>query len=835
MLNRLLVFIVVSAAFVISAAVSPANEPPRDRRAFTQALNKIKNGMPEAEVIAIVGRPDDIGNKKEANLGHTLEIWRYGTSGHKKPATLGQIWIDVDHRVQLIAGQGTPPPEGLFTESELRRILAALHDLPGLNGGRYNPRPVIRAVNLLQPLGKEKALAAIEDFLRVFPFEMTDHDARDGVFVVLRTLFEVPTGPTVFPYEFKSTGGSMPPIVVGAGTPGPDDEKLLPRFPIAIEGDIPFCLEEGYVPGDIAEPPESHVSYFRKYGKLRAKPLSPTARPVEALLAFEKSPRWYFKRIRSRALNDYDQRERFVLGNQVMRLLDTVYQVTPNCDGKALGFDSDEQNQQILNHASTLVLRWDAKESKYTLLDGASLGPLPRYQFQIGQEFVYSYRDDYVEESRLHRSGPVQRTHGEGHTQWRIWVLEKNADGSVRLLIDRDLREVALDKHVEVFWRLLTDFDIFPDGRIVAKRAAADNGAQGDPNCPTPLFVSLPADKNELAGGWQSPTNVGSAPPHGRPEPPGSRTFRCLIDSQRKGPGAPLEIHCLQRLPGDCVPGLIRTRVCSFDVAAGRLLGFEEELTDDDRNGHSHCAATVKLVSVSQTSGKLLAILKHEADAFFQIQAQYNAVADTFSESQSIEECTDRLAKVRNVLTLAGQSATLDQIQVQYAALLKRFDGDANRALRNAKGREELVRAAPADWELSDFEGRPHHLRDYRGRVVVLDFWYKGCGWCIKAMPQIDELAKAYKSKPVAVLGMNVDEEDEDALSVIRREHIAYATLKARPAEKFYRVSDFGCPFFIVLDQTGRVRHVEIGYSPDLAKRLGKAIDRLASETPTAK
>ena len=460
---------------------------------------------------------------------------------------------------------------------------------------------------------------------------------------------------------------------------------------------------------------------------------------------------------------------------------------------------------------------------------------LPRYQFQVGQEFVYSYRDDYVEESRRHREGPVQKTHGQGTTEWHVWVLGKNADGSVRLLIDRAVREVALDKHAEVSWRLLTDFDIFPDGRIVAKRTAAENGAAGDPNYPTPLFVTLPADKNALAGQWPSPTNVGSAPPHGRPEPLGSRTFFCSIDPQQKGPGGSLAIRCRQQLPGDGSPGMTKTRVCSFDVATGRLTKAEEESTADYVNSHWHCVATVKLVSVSEWSVKLLTLLKDEADAFFRMQAQYNAVADTFSENQSIEECTERLAKVRNALTLAGQSATMEQIQVQYATLLKRFDGDAKWALRNAKGREELLRAAPADWELSDFDGKPHRLRDYRGRVVVLDFWYRGCGWCIKAMPEIKELAQAYKSKGVAVLGMNVDEEDEDALSVIRREQITYTTLKARPAEKIYHSGDFGCPFFIVLDQTGRVRYVEIGYSKYLARRLGIVIDRLASAPATKK
>jgi thiol-disulfide isomerase/thioredoxin len=458
---------------------------------------------------------------------------------------------------------------------------------------------------------------------------------------------------------------------------------------------------------------------------------------------------------------------------------------------------------------------------------------LPRYQFQVGQEFVYSYRDENVDEARPRGGGPVQKSRSVGITQWRIWVLEKNADGSWRLLVDRETRETGLDRHVEVSARVLHEFDIFPDGRLVARRVVGDH--LGDANYPTPLFVSLPADKHELAGEWRSPTNVGSAPPIGRVDPPGGRTFRCSVDSHRTGSGGgSLAIHCRQHRPGDGVPGMTKTRVCSFDVAAGRLVGFEEELTDDSGNRGSHCVATAKLVSVSDRPAAWLAELKHEADAFSHRQVQYDAETESLNASQSIKECTDLLTRIRSSLTTARESAPLEPIREQYAALLKRLDEVAKWALPKAKGREELA-TGPADWELSDFEGRPHRLRDYRGRVVVLDFWYKGCGWCIKAMPQINELAEAYKSKGVAVLGMNVDEEDEDALSVIRREHPVYATLKARPTEKVYRVDDFGCPFFIILDQTGRVRHVECGYSPDLAKRLGKVIDRLASAPPPAR
>ncbi|HXY34853.1 MAG TPA: hypothetical protein VEI07_11540 [Planctomycetaceae bacterium] len=367
-------WLVAVPLLVLAIPLVRAGEPLRDRRAFAEAMNRIKKGMPEEEAVALVGQPDDVSTDKDWNgaLPHTLKILRYGASGHRRAATLGQIWIDDDHRVQYLFGQGTPPPEGMFTEPELRRLLEALNELPGLNGSHYNPRPIIRAVNLLQPLGKKKSLAAIDEFLRV-SFQFTEHDAREGLFLVLRTLFEVPSVPTVFPYNIQAKPGYMPPICVGAGSPSePSDNKLLPRFPIAIEGDIPFFLVEGYNLGGVPEPPESHVAYFRKFGTLRARPLSPAANPVEALEAFEKSPRWYFKKDQPW---DIDQRERILLSNQVMNLLDTVYQVEPNSTGTFIGFESEERNKRILLHASKLALRWDTKESKYTFLDGTSLQP----------------------------------------------------------------------------------------------------------------------------------------------------------------------------------------------------------------------------------------------------------------------------------------------------------------------------------------------------------------------------------------------------------------------------------------------------------------------------
>ena len=59
-----------------------------------------------------------------------------------------------------------------------------------------------------------------------------------------------------------------------------------------------------------------------------------------------------------------------------------------------------------------------------------------------------------------------------------------------------------------------------------------------------------------------------------------------------------------------------------------------------------------------------------------------------------------------------------------------------------------------ADWEARTLEGKLHSLKAYRGQIVILDFWYWGCGWCIWAMPQIKGLVADFQGQPVVVLGI---------------------------------------------------------------------------------
>ncbi len=107
----------------------------------------------------------------------------------------------------------------------------------------------------------------------------------------------------------------------------PHNKGMFPRFPIAVEEDIPFFVAR---PMDIermsAEPdesiaePEQHLAYFRKYGKVRKKRLIPSNKPFAVLDSFLESPQRY----QSLDANEFDLAKKR-LQDQAIRLVDTVF------------------------------------------------------------------------------------------------------------------------------------------------------------------------------------------------------------------------------------------------------------------------------------------------------------------------------------------------------------------------------------------------------------------------------------------------------------------------------------------------------------------------------
>jgi thiol-disulfide isomerase/thioredoxin len=87
---------------------------------------------------------------------------------------------------------------------------------------------------------------------------------------------------------------------------------------------------------------------------------------------------------------------------------------------------------------------------------------------------------------------------------------------------------------------------------------------------------------------------------------------------------------------------------------------------------------------------------------------------------------------------------------------------------RNSVTEEEVVgrgllfagSTAPA-WKLIDAAGKEHELAQYRGKIVVLDFWATWRRPCLKAMPDLQKLHERYRDRGVVVLGLATNDDHQ--------------------------------------------------------------------------
>ena len=134
------------------------------------------------------------------------------------------------------------------------------------------------------------------------------------------------------------------------------------------------------------------------------------------------------------------------------------------------------------------------------------------------------------------------------------------------------------------------------------------------------------------------------------------------------------------------------------------------------------------------------------------------------------------------------------------------------------------------NFTLESFSGETMSLGEFRGDVVMINFWATWCGPCREEMPILDELYTRYQRAGFQLLGVNIDDEPQRAKDMIAELGVSFPVLfdSSKEVSELYDVQ--AMPVSVMVDRDGNVRYVHHGYKPGYEDKYLDQIRELIRE-----
>ena len=118
---------------------------------------------------------------------------------------------------------------------------------------------------------------------------------------------------------------------------------------------------------------------------------------------------------------------------------------------------------------------------------------------------------------------------------------------------------------------------------------------------------------------------------------------------------------------------------------------------------------------------------------------------------------------------------------------------------------------ATFDFVLKDEHNQPVKLADYKGKVVIVNFWATWCGPCKMEIPDFVKLYAQYRDKGLVIVGISVDDSADQLQAFMREFHMNYPVVQMRPEVEDAWGPFYGYPTSFIVARDGSICTKHIG------------------------
>lgn len=144
-----------------------------------------------------------------------------------------------------------------------------------------------------------------------------------------------------------------------------------------------------------------------------------------------------------------------------------------------------------------------------------------------------------------------------------------------------------------------------------------------------------------------------------------------------------------------------------------------------------------------------------------------------------------------------------------------------------------LLPPGPApEMRIKSPDGKTYSLSDFRGKVVLVDFWATWCGPCAMSIPVLEDVYRRRQSEGFEIMGVALERESGPVADYVTQMQMTYPVGLPDPPDSVrnWLPSGTGIPAFFLVDRKGNIRFSQSGFDPSKEHEIEDRVVALLKE-----